>query len=71
MPRGTRLHRGPAVHVLFDGGSQGGRGTAGYVIINNQGEEVIRTGLMLGEGLTNNEAESSALNYALHHLATL
>ena len=37
QPRGTILHPGPAVHVLFDGGSNRGLGTAGYVILDCEG----------------------------------
>ena len=37
IPPGARFHRGPASHILFDGGSAAGRGTAGYQIINSEG----------------------------------
>jgi ribonuclease HI len=63
--RGTFLE-GSFVHVAFDGGaSKGGEGTAGFVIINKHGQEVVRRGMVLGPGLTNNEAESAACLAAL------
>ena len=71
IPRKARFVPGPAVHVLFDGGSTAGRGTAGYQIIDTQGNEVCRVGLKLGEGVTNNEAESIAIYKALLHLDDL
>lgn len=67
VPPGARLHPGPASHILFDGGSTSGRGTAGYVIIDAEGSEVCRVGLQLGEGVTNNEAEALAAYRALLH----
>ena len=54
------------MHVAFDGGaSKAGVGTAGYVIADAAGDEVVRKGVALGQGLTNNEAESTAALLAL------
>ena len=36
IPRGARFYKEPAVHLFSDGGSQAGKGTAGFVILNNQ-----------------------------------
>jgi hypothetical protein len=47
MPSKARLHRGPAMHILFDGGSKSGLGTAGYVLIGRDGKEIERTGIQL------------------------
>ena len=71
VPPGARFHRGPAAHILFDGGSARGRGTAGYVIIDSEGAEVCRVGLKLGEGVTNNEAEALAAYRSLLHYDAL
>ena len=57
LPKRARFIPGPAVHLLFDGGAQRGKGTAGFVILNNLGDEVMRVGMNMGEGYTNNEAE--------------
>lgn len=59
------------MHVGFDGGAQKGVGSAGYVIADVDGREVVRVGLALGAGTTNNEAESTAVKAALEHLALL
>ena len=67
IPPGTSFHKGPAAHILFDGGSAQGKGTAGYVIINSEGAEICTVGLRLGEGITNNEAEALAAYRALLH----
>jgi hypothetical protein len=65
-PRRGTFQAGPFVHIAFDGGaSKGGDGTAGFVIVNKHGREVIRRGMTLGPGLTNNEAESAACLAAL------
>ena len=71
LPYRARFHRGPHMHVLFDGGSQGGTGTAGYVIIGCDGIEIERVGVHLQEGMTNNEAEATALHLALKRVAEL
>ena len=71
MPRKAQFHRGPHVHVLFDGGSTKGTGTAGFVLIDAQGNEIERTGILLAPGATNNEAESAALHFALLRLEEL
>jgi ribonuclease HI len=59
------------VTLLFDGGSSKGVGTAGFVIIDTKGNEIERTGILLEQGSTNNEAESAALHYALIRLTEL
>ena len=59
------------MHVLFDGGSTKGIGTAGFIIIDALGNEVERTGVLLAPGATNNEAESAALHFALLRLEEL
>ena len=60
------------MHVAFDGGStREGIATAGFVIADLQGKEVVRTGILLGPGLTNIEAESTACLEALRELARL
>ena len=56
---------GKFVHVQFDGGSQAGVGTGGFVILDSNGDEVIRAGKYFGAGFTNNEAELFALREAL------
>jgi ribonuclease HI len=42
-----------------------GNGTAGYVIIGSNGEELFRVGEKLQAAMTNNEAEATALALAL------
>ena len=60
------------MHVAFDGGSsRDGTATAGFIIADSQGCEVVRRGLVLDRGLTNNEAESTACLEALRELARL
>ena len=59
------------MHVAFDGGSKAGVGSAGYVIADVYGGEVVRKGLYLGPGVTNNEAESTGVYQALQGLAEL
>ena len=72
LPRRGMFAKGPFVHVAFDGGStRGGIATAGFVIADTQGKEVVRVGLPLGPGITNNEAESTACLEALRELARL
>ena len=68
LPSKARFKKGPAVHLQFDGGSQGGVGTGGFVILDGAGREVVRAGKYFGEGLTNNEAESLALKEAMQCL---
>ena len=71
-PRRGAFVEGAFVHVAFDGGSsRDGTATAGYVIVDSRGEEVVRRGEVLDKGLTNNEAESSACLLALRELARL
>lgn len=65
IPRGARFHRGPCVHVFFDGSARRGFGTAGYVLLGTDGSEILRVGEKLSEGMTNNEAEAEALAKAL------
>ena len=67
VPIRARFYAGPASHILFDGGPTGGKGTAGYIIIDTEGKEISRVGIYLGTNLTNNEAESTALVKALRH----
>ena len=58
--------------MAFDGGaSKEGEATAGFIIVNSRGKEVVRRGVVLGPGLTNNEAESAACLAALRELAQL
>jgi ribonuclease HI len=72
VPRRGAFEAGPFIHVAFDGGSvRGDQATAGYIIVDSAGREVVRRGLVLGVGLTNNEAESSACLEALQELARL
>jgi ribonuclease HI len=69
VPRRGRFDSGPYVHVQFDGGAaKGGIATAGYLIVDSTGAEVVRRGVPLGRGLTNNDAESSAVRMALEDL---
>ena len=65
MPRGACFWEGSAIHVLFDGGSQKGLGTAGFIIIDTSGKEVVRVGVQLRQGCTNNEPEATVLLLAL------
>ena len=44
LPAKSRFQRGPHVHIQFDGGSEEGRGTGGFVIIDATGREVLRAG---------------------------
>lgn len=67
IPPKARLHRGRCAHILFDGGSAKGIGTAGYVILDQGGSEVCRVGLKLTQDWTNNESEAEALKQALVH----
>ncbi len=61
MPRGSRFEDGPFLHLQFDGGSCSGIGSGGFVIVDPQGEEIMRGGAYFGPGHTNNEAEARAL----------
>ena len=65
LPPKARFVRGKAVHVQFDGGSAEGHGTGGFVILDCEGQEIIRVGRYYGPGRTNNEAEAFALRHAL------
>ena len=72
LPRRATFVSGPFVHVSFDGGApKGGVPSAGFVIADTAGGEVIRRGRPLCVGSTNNEAESAACLDALHALAKL
>lgn len=71
VPRWGQFSSGPYVHVAFDGGAREGVGTAGYVIADAKGREVVRAGLHLGSGVTNNEAEGRAVEAAMKRLALL
>ena len=60
------------MHVAFDGGStRGGLATAGLVIADTKGKDLVRKGVSLGTGKTNNEAESTACLKALEMLEAL
>ncbi len=61
LPQKARFSKGPHVHVQFDGGSQDGHGTGGFVILDDQGNEIVRVGRYYGPGRTNNEAEAFAM----------
>ena len=65
MPRWGRFCRGRFIHIAFDGGAECGVGCAGYIIADASGRELVRRGVFLGDGVTNNEAESTALLLAL------
>ncbi|OGZ76243.1 MAG: hypothetical protein A3I87_02195 [Candidatus Staskawiczbacteria bacterium RIFCSPLOWO2_02_FULL_39_8] len=53
--------------IYTDGGSRGNPGKAaiGVVFCNEMGQEIKKFGEYLGDGLTNNEAEYSAVIFAL------
>ena len=71
-PKRGSFSEGAYVHVAFDSGaSKEGNATAGFIIVNCKGQEVVRRGMVLGPGLTNNEAESAACLAALRELARL
>lgn len=58
--------------MAFDGGAaKEGDATAGFIIADSSGKELVRCGLLLGPGLTNNEAESTACLEALKKLQEL
>ena len=67
-PGGSKFFRGPFIHLQFDGGSQSGIGTGGFVILTSEGQEMVRGGAYYGPGYTNNEAEAYALRDALECL---
>lgn len=70
VPRRGVFARGPYVHIQFDGGAaREGIATAGFLIVDTRGQEVVRRGVPLGRGLTNNDAESTAVRLALEDLA--
>lgn len=46
-------------------------GTAGFVIIGQDGKEIERVAVRLQEGMTNNEAEATSLHLALKRIAEL
>jgi hypothetical protein len=71
QPSKARFHPGPAAHIFFDGGSQGGVGTAGFVILGSDNVEVERVGIRMQSGMTNNEAESAALCAAVQRYSEL
>ena len=72
LPRRGAFLPGPFIHVAFDGGaSKEGMATIGFIIADVSGREVVRKGMVLGAGLTNNEAESGACLEALRELARL
>lgn len=59
--------------IYTDGGSRGNPGKAGIgvVICNEKNQEVKKYGEYLGDGLTNNEAEYSAVIFALKKFKAL
>ena len=61
LPPKARFSKGPHIHVQFDGGSQEGHGTGGFVILDTEGNEIVRVGRYYGPGRTNNEAEAFAM----------
>ena len=71
LPPKARFQKGDAIHVQFDGGSQEGHGTGGFVILNQHGTEIVRVGRYYGAGRTNNEAEAFAMRDAVQCLAKL
>ena len=60
-----RFHHGQFIHIAFDVGARCGIGCAGYIVVDASGRELVRRGVFLGDGVTNNEAESTALLLAL------
>ncbi len=76
LKRGQKFIKGKYTYIAFDGGSRAvnskaGHGAAGYVIADAGGNELIRVGLYLGKGKTNNESEAQALCSALQHVHQL
>ena len=71
IPAKSRFLPGKFVHVQFDGGSEDGLGTGGFVIIDGEGKEVVRMGTYYGSGRTNNEAEMFAARDCMASLAKL
>ena len=65
LPPKVRFVPGKVVHVQFDGGSQEGHATGGFMILDMDGMEVVRSRCYYGPGWTNNEAESFAIWDAL------
>src|SRR3989338_3555875 len=59
--------------IYTDGGSRGNPGKAaiGVVFCNEMGQEIKKFGEYLGDGLTNNEAEYSAVIFALKKFKAL
>ena len=55
--------------MQFDGGSQSGIGTGGFILAESDGTELVRGGADYGPGFTNNEAEAYSLRDALECLA--
>ena len=70
VPRRGQFASGTYVHIQFDGGSsRSSFATAGYVLVDATGKELVRRGIVLGPGQTNNDAESAAVALALEELA--
>lgn len=65
LPVRARFVPGPHIHIQFDGGSQDGHGTGGFVILDHHQKEIVRVGRYYGPGRTNNEAEAFALRDAI------
>jgi hypothetical protein len=47
-PRGSRFTKGDFIHIQFDGGSQSGVGTGGFLITNRNGTKLVRAGSYYG-----------------------
>lgn len=65
LPPKARFSPGPAIHIQFDGGSQDGYGTGGFVILDKDRREIVQAGRYYGPGRTNNEAEAFAMRDAI------
>ena len=59
------------MHVKFDGGSEDGLGTGGFVIIDSEGKEVIRIRTYYWPRRTNSKAEMFAARDCMAVLAKL
>ena len=57
IPAKSRFLPGKFMHAQFDGGSEDGLGTGGFVIIDGNEKEIVRMGTYYGSGWTNNEAK--------------
>ena len=62
---------GRAVHMQFDGGSEEGRATSSFVVLDADGVEIVCAGQYYSAGHTNKESKSFALEDTLQYLAKL